>query len=135
MHGELAPSLVDAGFPPVEALRSATSVPASTFGLTDRGMIRPGARADLLLVTGDPSVDIRATRAMEVIWKRGTVVPRVSTPPRTPATDPSAQNPTNEHRFEPPGPDPAIGAAGVSAAPEGDGVIVVRSNLAGLPLS
>ena len=36
----------------------------------------PGQRADLLLVTGDPTADIRATRAIERIWKNGAAVER-----------------------------------------------------------
>ena len=61
LHGELA-LLVRAGLTPTEALRAATSRPASRFGLKDRGRIAPGLRADLLLVDGDPSKDIEATR-------------------------------------------------------------------------
>ena len=36
-----------------------TSQPASLFGLTDRGVLREGALADLLLVDGDPLEDVR----------------------------------------------------------------------------
>ncbi|SDD86748.1 amidohydrolase family protein [Aquimonas voraii] len=70
MHGELA-LLVEAGLSPLEALRAATSVPAQQFGLTDRGRIGPGLRADLVLVEGDPSADIRATRELVSVWKNG----------------------------------------------------------------
>ena len=54
LHRELQ-LLVQAGFTPVEALGAATSVPARRFALADRGRIVPGARADLLLVDGDPT--------------------------------------------------------------------------------
>lgn len=70
MHGELA-LLVEAGLGPIEALRAATSVPAEQFGLADRGRIAPGLRADLVLVEGDPSADIRATRELVSVWKNG----------------------------------------------------------------
>lgn len=70
LHGELA-LLVRAGLTPLEALRAATSKPAARFGLKDRGRIAPGLRADLLLVEGDPTRDITATRAIVRIWKNG----------------------------------------------------------------
>jgi imidazolonepropionase-like amidohydrolase len=70
VHRELE-LLVEAGLPPLDALRSATSVPAGSFGLDDRGRIVPGLRADLLLVAGDPTRDIRATRQIVGVWKAG----------------------------------------------------------------
>lgn len=70
MHRELE-LLVQAGMSPTAALRAATSVPARVFGLEDRGRIAPGLRADLLLVEGDPTVDIFATRNIIAIWKHG----------------------------------------------------------------
>ncbi|HZC45871.1 MAG TPA: amidohydrolase family protein, partial [Candidatus Acidoferrum sp.] len=70
MHAELE-TVVKAGLSPVEALTDATSVPAKIFSLNDRGRIAPGLRADLLLVHGDPTVDIRATRDIVAIWKQG----------------------------------------------------------------
>ena len=70
LHGELA-LLVRAGLTPSQALRAATSRPAARFGLKDRGRIAPGLRADLLLVEGDPSKDIQATRRIVTVWKNG----------------------------------------------------------------
>jgi imidazolonepropionase-like amidohydrolase len=70
MHRELE-LLVQAGLPPTAALTAATSTPAKTFGLTDRGRIAPGLRADLLLVNGDPTTDITATSSITAIWRRG----------------------------------------------------------------
>jgi hypothetical protein len=46
-------------------------VPAERFGLRDRGRIAEGLRADLVLVAGDPTTDITATRAIEGVWKGG----------------------------------------------------------------
>jgi len=70
VHGELEAFVKD-GMTPVEALAAATSMTAQTFRLTDRGFIRPGMRADLLLVEGDPTKDILATRNIVGVWKRG----------------------------------------------------------------
>jgi|SoiMethySBSTD1v2_1073268.scaffolds.fasta_scaffold01146_7 imidazolonepropionase-like amidohydrolase len=75
LHRELE-HLVDAGLTPTAALAAATSVIARTFRLIGRGRIRPGFRADLLLVDGDPSTQIRATRNIVAIWKRGVRVQR-----------------------------------------------------------
>jgi len=77
MHGELS-LLVQAGFAPTEALAAATSVPAQIFGMADRGGIRQGYRADLLLVDGDPTVDIAATLRIDRIWKNGYAVDRAA---------------------------------------------------------
>lgn len=68
--------LVQAGLSPIGALSAATSVPARVFGLTDRGQIAPGYRADLVLVQGDPTRQIRATRAITGVWKDGYAVNR-----------------------------------------------------------
>lgn len=70
MHHELE-LLVRAGLTAREALRAATSLPAQSFGLRDRGAVRPGYRADLLLVGGDPLADITATRDVLRVWVGG----------------------------------------------------------------
>ena len=75
MHRELE-LLVKAGLTPAEALAAATSVPAKQFKLDDRGRIAPGLRADLLLVAGDPTVDILATRNIVTIWRNGAALDR-----------------------------------------------------------
>lgn len=76
--------LVQAGLDPKDVLAGATSAAATAFGLTDRGRIAPGLRADLLLVQGDPTVNIKATRAIQRIWKGGVEVDRpLPAPPHT----------------------------------------------------
>ncbi len=72
-HDELR-LLVEAGLTPVEALRSATVLPAKFFGFTDRGAIEAGRRADLLLIDGDPTQDIVTTRAIRSVWVAGVQV-------------------------------------------------------------
>ncbi|AQZ65400.1 amidohydrolase [[Actinomadura] parvosata subsp. kistnae] len=69
-HRELL-LLTEAGLTPEQALAAATSVTARCFGLADRGRIAPGLRADLLLVDGDPTTDITATRAIAGVWRAG----------------------------------------------------------------
>ncbi|MFA4947805.1 MAG: CIA30 family protein [Candidatus Krumholzibacteriia bacterium] len=75
LHRELE-LLVQAGLSPVEALMAATSRPAETFGLSDRWRIRPRLNADILLVHGDPTKDITATRCIAAIWRNGARVDR-----------------------------------------------------------
>ncbi|KAM0462117.1 hypothetical protein ACHAO4_001311 [Trichoderma viride] len=70
LHDELE-NLVDAGLTPLEALRAATVVPARVYGLHDRGVIVEGARADLVLIKGDPTVNISTTRNVQRVWIGG----------------------------------------------------------------
>lgn len=78
LHGELQ-LLTRAGLTPAEALEAATRAPADAFHLADRGRIAPGARADLVLVDGNPLADITATRAIVRVFKNGYDVPRTPT--------------------------------------------------------
>jgi imidazolonepropionase-like amidohydrolase len=70
MHQELV-NLVHAGLSPLEALRSATSVPAGIFGLDGQGRVAVGKKADLILVRGDPTKSIACTRDIVAVWKGG----------------------------------------------------------------
>lgn len=70
LHDELR-LLVLAGLSPVEALNAATSLPAERFGLADRGRIGAGARADLILVDGDPTTSIGDTLSLRAVWREG----------------------------------------------------------------
>jgi len=53
------------------ARKAATRAPAEAFRLADRGRITPGARADVVLVDGNPLADIKATRAIVRVFKNG----------------------------------------------------------------
>ncbi|UMR31122.1 CIA30 family protein [Massilia sp. MB5] len=70
LHHELR-ALVQAGLTPQAALAAATAAPAQAFRLPQRGRIANGYKADLLLVEGDPTQDIQATRRIVEVWKDG----------------------------------------------------------------
>ncbi len=70
LHDELE-LLVDSGLTTAAALAAATSVPAAALGLPDRGALTPGMRADLVLVHGDPELDITRTRDIAHVWRAG----------------------------------------------------------------
>jgi N-acetylglucosamine-6-phosphate deacetylase len=57
-------NVVSIGLPPARAVRYATANPARVLGLSDRGRISPGARADLVAL--DP-----ATLAVRTVWAAG----------------------------------------------------------------
>ncbi len=76
LHEELR-LLVAAGVPPYAALRAATANAAACFGHAEQfGVIRPGARADLVLLDRDPLVDISAAAQPRAIVVRGRWLPR-----------------------------------------------------------
>ncbi|WP_245860116.1 metal-dependent hydrolase family protein [Spirosoma aerolatum] len=73
-HGDNARELdlmVDYGMKPVDVLRSATSVNADVFHVTDRGRIRPGLLADLVAVEGDPTKTITDLHRVRTVMKGG----------------------------------------------------------------
>jgi hypothetical protein len=76
LHHELE-LLVMSGLTPYEALRTATVVPAAFMRAPDRfGTVALGARGDLLLVPGNPLVDIRHLRRPDGVMARGRWYPR-----------------------------------------------------------
>ena len=73
IHREMA-LLAGAGMSNEDILRGATSLTAGYFNLTDRGAIKPGMRADLLLLSADPLDDITNSAKITQIWTAGTRV-------------------------------------------------------------
>lgn len=64
--------LQHSGFPPVEALGSATSAAAEACGVGDRkGRLAPGFDADVLVVAGDPSTDVRVLQRVVAVYRAG----------------------------------------------------------------
>ena len=58
--------LVEAGIPPLEAIKAATSVPAEMLGISkDIGSIKEGKIADLILVKGSPHKNIKDLRNIQ----------------------------------------------------------------------
>ncbi|MEO0425578.1 MAG: CIA30 family protein, partial [Pseudomonadota bacterium] len=70
LHGELR-LLVRAGLSPAEAIAAATHLPAEAFGLAGRGRLEEGARADLLMVAGDPTRTIESTGDIHSVLRNG----------------------------------------------------------------
>ncbi|KAF2621988.1 hypothetical protein BU25DRAFT_443503 [Macroventuria anomochaeta] len=71
MHHELSLFVDEVGMTPAEALRSATSLTAERFGFGDRGKLEEGMNADLLLVEGNPLVEIDDTLNIRGVWREG----------------------------------------------------------------
>jgi imidazolonepropionase-like amidohydrolase len=63
--------LADAGLPPPAILAMATRGAADCLGLVDMGDLAVGRWADLVVLTGDPLADIRASRTIESVWIGG----------------------------------------------------------------
>ena len=63
-----------AGIAPAEVLRMATWTPALVMGVNkDRGVIAPGKLADMILVDGDPTKNIRDINKITTVIKGGKV--------------------------------------------------------------
>jgi imidazolonepropionase-like amidohydrolase len=69
-HRELALS-TEAGLTPLAAITLATRNAAELMRLDDRGVIAAGKRADLLVVDGDPSKNIKDVDRIDSVWQRG----------------------------------------------------------------
>ena len=65
----------DAGLSPMDAVLAGTRNPAHALGVLEQtGTIEAGKAADMLVVDGDPSLDIEALRRVKAVFKRGTRV-------------------------------------------------------------
>ncbi|WP_178945675.1 amidohydrolase family protein [Kocuria sp. TGY1127_2] len=74
-HRELE-AMVHAGMPAAAAIQSATLLPAQMLGLTDRGSLDVGNRADFLVLNADPLKDISNTRNIAAVYIDGSRVDR-----------------------------------------------------------
>lgn len=76
-HGDNAQEfalMVEGGMPPMEAIRSATSVAAEFLDITDRhGSLEAGKQADIIAVSGNPLDDIRAMENVTFVMKGGRI--------------------------------------------------------------
>ena len=94
--GAIDPARVAAtGLAPLEAVTAMTSGGAWALGLqSDRGLLAPGMRADLVLVAGDPTASLDALAAVERVFLGGVDVDRAAllrpAPPAPIAPAPSA---------------------------------------------
>jgi imidazolonepropionase-like amidohydrolase len=71
VHEELQ-NFVSVGLPPYEALKAATADAAEFVGASGEfGVIRPGARADLVLVEGNPFEDVKNASHIAGVMVRG----------------------------------------------------------------
>ncbi|MBA4853478.1 amidohydrolase family protein [Emticicia sp. BO119] len=77
-HGDNAREiemLVEYGMKPIEALKSATSTNADAFHIEKQvGRIKDGLLADILVVEGDPSKDIKSIRNIKLVIKDGQAI-------------------------------------------------------------
>jgi imidazolonepropionase-like amidohydrolase len=72
LHEELALLVEGAGLRPIDALRSATTLPARFFGIgAEIGSISPRQRADLVLLNADPLRNIRNVSQIEGVVAAG----------------------------------------------------------------
>jgi imidazolonepropionase-like amidohydrolase len=76
LHRELELLVTLAGLTPAEALESATRDAAAALGAGSmRGTIEVGKLSDLVVLREDPLLDIRNTRSIHLVVKRGRVIP------------------------------------------------------------
>ena len=66
--------MVEAGMPPMEAIKAATVNAADLLGITDQtGSIVKGKFADIVAVDGDPLIDIKTMKNMAFVMKEGEI--------------------------------------------------------------
>ena len=70
--------LVKAGMDEREALFAASGRATDFLGLDDRGRLREGAVADLLVLDGNPLEDIRNTQKIDAVILRGRILDDVA---------------------------------------------------------
>jgi imidazolonepropionase-like amidohydrolase len=83
-HGQNAKEfalMTGLGMTPIDALRSATSVTAELFGISEKvGTLEKGKIADVIAMPGDPTTDITATERVSFVMKEGKIVKELTKP-------------------------------------------------------
>ncbi len=79
-HGDNAKEfgyMVESGMPVMEAIRSATIVPAKYLGIDDQlGSLEAGKVADIVAVPGDPLADVHVLERVSFVMKEGVIYKR-----------------------------------------------------------
>ncbi|MDP2637726.1 MAG: amidohydrolase family protein [Candidatus Levybacteria bacterium] len=75
LHQEIQ-KMVEIGLSSVDAIKTATSVAAALLRKKDIGVIKEGNMADLVLIDGDPTVDISQLSNISIVIKNGEIVYR-----------------------------------------------------------
>ena len=90
LHVELQLLVDSVGMSPLQAIRSATLVGARALGMSDSlGILAPGKKADLVVLSADPTVDIANTMSVVAVMKAG----RMHERPRPMPLPPGARRP------------------------------------------
>ena len=112
------------GLTPLEAVTAMTGSGAWALGLqSDRGLLAPSMRADLVVVAGDPTVSLEALAHVERVFLGGVEVDRaaLTRPPPEPAVSTAAATPAASPAATSKAPAPARGrgrgAKGSKAGP------------------
>ena len=74
-HRELE-AMVQAGMPPLEAIRAATQTGAEVLGLGDRGTLAKEMRADFIVLDANPLEDIANSRRISAVYRSGNAIDR-----------------------------------------------------------
>ncbi|MGZ3820692.1 MAG: amidohydrolase family protein, partial [Mucilaginibacter sp.] len=66
--------MVEAGMPPMEAIKAATTSAADLLGLSNKiGSVSKGKFADIVAVDGDPLTDIKTMKNIAFVMKEGKI--------------------------------------------------------------
>ncbi|NQX39537.1 amidohydrolase family protein [Pedobacter steynii] len=76
IHEEMALMVSKCGFSTQEVIHAATMIGAEATGLSDRGQITEGKRADILILNSNPLENISATKDIFGVIKNGKVYPK-----------------------------------------------------------
>jgi hypothetical protein len=75
LHNELE-LLTRVGMTPREALAAATSNFVDTFGWDDIGILEPGRKADIIVIDGNPTEDLKKLKNIAILIKDGKIIDR-----------------------------------------------------------